>query len=270
VVTVSSKIFERLSLAVIFTNCIILGLEDPADTANATLRNQIANQSEDIFTVIFTVELVLKVSGLVACAIIGSPFAFAQRCGSCEASQTALTWHCLPCASSSILASFALNPCALICTDVAWTQVTALGWVGRGSYLANRWNWLDLAVVSSGYVSMLPYWTHTSLLRVFRVLRPLRTLTSMTSLRVVVQSLLASLPALLSVALMAVFLFLVFGIIGVQLWSGVLAAECGAVGSGIPCALSCNSTTCLPAYGDSCPSRYGLCSKALGRACWAC
>ncbi len=117
----------------------------------------------------------------------------------------------------------------------------------------DRWNWLDLAVVVTGYLSLLPSVSGLSVMRVFRVMRPLRTLTSMPSLRIVVQSLLASLPALFSVALMAIFIFLVFGIIGVQLWAGVTNGECGAIGSGIPCAKPCSGTLCLPAYGDSCP-----------------
>ena len=88
-------------------------------------------------------------------------------------------------------------------------QVTAQGWVGSGSYLRERWNWIDFLVVVFGYASMLPSVSKLSGVRVFRVLRPLRTLTSLPSLRVIVQSLLASLPALLSVAMMACFIFIV-------------------------------------------------------------
>ena len=88
-------------------------------------------------------------------------------------------------------------------------QVTALGWTGTGSYMNDPWNWLDLMVVCMGYVSLLPGVSGLSITRMFRALRPLRTLTSMASLRIVVQSLLASVPALASVGLMAVFIFLV-------------------------------------------------------------
>ena len=63
---------------------------------------------------------------------------------------------------------------------------------------------------------------------------------------------LASLPALASVVMMAFFVFVVFGIIAVQLWAGVFDGECGR-GSGVPCAIECNSKLCLPAYGDTCP-----------------
>jgi hypothetical protein len=66
----------------------------------------------------------------------------------------------------------------------------------------------------------------------------------------------ASIPALFSVGLMALFVFLVFGVVGIQLWSGVMSGECGFRGSGERCALPCASALCQPAYGDSCPAGY--------------
>ncbi len=134
--------------------------------------------------------------------------------------------------------------------------MTAQGWFGPGSYAQERWNWIDFLVVAMGYLSLLPSVSSLSGVRVFRVLRPLRTLTSLPSLRIIVQSLLASLPALFSVALMAAFILMVFGIIGVQLWAGVMRGECGFAGSGIPCARECTDALCQPAYGDRCPVGY--------------
>jgi hypothetical protein len=68
--------------------------------------------------------------------------------------------------------------------------------------------------------------------------------------------LVAAIPALFSVALMALFVFLVFGVVGIQLWSGVMRGECGQAGSGIPCALPCSGPLCQSTYGDSCPTGY--------------
>lgn len=73
---------------------------------------------------------------------------------------------------------------------------------------------------------MFPSMGNYSALRTFRVLRPLRTLTSIESMRVIVKSMLASIPALFSVVLLCAFIFLVFGIVGVQLWPGALQGRC--------------------------------------------
>lgn len=57
-------------------------------------------------------------------------------------------------------------------------KIIAMGFIGKGSYLADRWNWLDFIVVVIGYVSKLPKVDNLSALRTFRVLRPLRTLSA--------------------------------------------------------------------------------------------
>ena len=43
---------------------------------------------------------------------------------------------------------------------------------------------------------------------------------------VIVNSMTGSLPALFNVFLMCVFVFLVFGIAGLQLWNGILRGRC--------------------------------------------
>jgi hypothetical protein len=58
-------------------------------------------------------------------------------------------------------------------------------------------------------------------LRVLRVLRPLRSLKSSPRLSALVVSMLKSLPQLGSVIILLTFIFLVFGILGVQLFSGL-------------------------------------------------
>ena len=59
----------------------------------------------------------------------------------------------------------------------------------------------------------------------------------------------------------------VFGIIGIQLWAGVMRGECGYAGSGIPCARPCDNALCQPAYGDSCPAGYA--EHTAARVPWA-
>lgn len=43
---------------------------------------------------------------------------------------------------------------------------------------------------------------------------------------VIVKSMLASIPALFNVFLLCVFIFFIFGIIGLQLWTGALRGRC--------------------------------------------
>jgi voltage-dependent calcium channel L type alpha-1D len=113
-----------------------------------------------------------------------------------------------------------------------------------------------------------------SSLRTFRVLRPLRTLTRFEGMRVVVQSIFASIPALFNVFLLCAFIFLVFGIVGVQLWSGILHGRCyvqdpeGALEmhpDEIICGLSCPqdpNLSCVPSFGIPCPSLETLWANA--------
>jgi hypothetical protein len=70
-------------------------------------------------------------------------------------------------------------PFNLIFTVEMLLKITALGFVGRGSYLGDRWNWLDFFIVIIGFVGMIPGVGNFSALRTFRVLRPLRTLSTM-------------------------------------------------------------------------------------------
>lgn len=122
---------------------------------------------------------------------------------------------------------------------------------------------------SCRYLSLLPGIDNVSALRTFRVLRPLRTLTRFDGMRIIVQAMLASIPALFNVFLLCAFIFVVFGIIGVQLWSGVLRGRCFFLdpeGNHIMhpdelfCALSCEQfpTTCTYTFGQGCPAYNGL------------
>ncbi|RHY64456.1 hypothetical protein DYB38_002793 [Aphanomyces astaci] len=63
-------------------------------------------------------------------------------------------------------------------------------------------------------------------IRVLRVLRPLRTLHSLPGLKVLTTALLASLPALGNVAILLSFIYLVFAILGMELWRGAFNHRC--------------------------------------------
>jgi Ca2+-binding EF-hand superfamily protein/ABC-type taurine transport system substrate-binding protein len=96
----------------------------------------------------------------------------------------------------------------------------------NGAYLQDSWNWLDFLVVLTGFASLLPGISSFSVLKSFRVLRPLKTMTAVPGMKTIVSSLLNSLSGMASVMLLGLSLFSLFGILGVQLFSGVLEGQC--------------------------------------------
>jgi hypothetical protein len=86
-------------------------------------------------------------------------------------------------------------------------KVVAYGFVvnGRSSYLKNGWNVLDFAIVviSVFSLSMSSAGAYRNLkaLRTFRVLRPLRLISRLENLRLVIDSLIRSIPSIGNVLL---------------------------------------------------------------------
>ncbi|KAA0159275.1 hypothetical protein FNF28_05910 [Cafeteria roenbergensis] len=106
-------------------------------------------------------------------------------------------------------------------------KIIAMGFVlERGAYLRDPWNVLDFIVVMAGLLGLIPGLPNVSALRAIRVLRPLRSLTIVPGMRLLVMSLLRSIPALLEVLLLLLFAFAIFGILGLQLWAGLFHARC--------------------------------------------
>eukprot|EP00421_Protoceratium_reticulatum_P005607 CAMPEP_0168363876 /NCGR_PEP_ID=MMETSP0228-20121227/3920_1 /TAXON_ID=133427 /ORGANISM="Protoceratium reticulatum, Strain CCCM 535 (=CCMP 1889)" /LENGTH=1902 /DNA_ID=CAMNT_0008376623 /DNA_START=137 /DNA_END=5845 /DNA_ORIENTATION=+ len=107
----------------------------------------------------------------------------------------------------------------------------AIGWgfiCHRGAYLRNPWNWLDFVVVVDANVQYLPFFDTGGLnfLRLFRALRPLRSLNAVPQMKVLVNTVIVSIPKLGHVTLMGVFLYFVFGIAGMTLMEGVFYRRC--------------------------------------------
>lgn len=102
-------------------------------------------------------------------------------------------------------------------------KIIAMGFVvHRNSYLRDYWNCLDFFVVCIGIFETLPGFPKVKALRTLRVLRPLRSVNAFPEMRRLIGSLLASLPELGTAAQFMFFIFLVFGILGVQSFKGVL------------------------------------------------
>ncbi|XP_059353762.1 voltage-dependent T-type calcium channel subunit alpha-1I-like [Carassius carassius] len=107
-------------------------------------------------------------------------------------------------------------------------KMVALGIFGRRSYLGDTWNRLDFFIVMAGVVEYSLDLQNVNLtaIRTVRVLRPLKAINRVPSMRILVNLLLDTLPMLGNVLLLCFFVFFIFGIIGVQLWAGLLRNRC--------------------------------------------
>ncbi|PAA47895.1 hypothetical protein BOX15_Mlig001512g4 [Macrostomum lignano] len=159
--------FDYTVLFFIALNCITLAMERPSIPQNSTER-QFLSLSNNIFTVIFTVEMLIK---LVSHGLI----------------------------------------------------------ISRHSYLRSGWNIMDGALVFISLIDILVVLLFGStnrifgILRVFRLLRtlrPLRVISRAPGLKLVVQTLLSSLRPIGNIVLICCTFFIIFGILGVQLFKG--------------------------------------------------
>lgn len=107
-------------------------------------------------------------------------------------------------------------------------KMVALGIWGSKCYLGDTWNRLDFFIVMAGMMeySLDGHNASLSAIRTVRVLRPLRAINRVPSMRILVTLLLDTLPMLGNVLLLCFFVFFIFGIVGVQLWNGLLRNRC--------------------------------------------
>ncbi|EFX89598.1 hypothetical protein DAPPUDRAFT_310458 [Daphnia pulex] len=111
-------------------------------------------------------------------------------------------------------------------------KIIAYGFVAHsGAYLRNTWNLLDFTIVVIGAVStalstMMKDGFDVKALRAFRVLRPLRLVSGVPSLQVVLNSILKAMVPLLHIALLVIFVIIIYAIIGLELFSGKLHTTC--------------------------------------------
>eukprot|EP01062_Namystynia_karyoxenos_P061079 TRINITY_DN5302_c0_g1_i1.p1 TRINITY_DN5302_c0_g1~~TRINITY_DN5302_c0_g1_i1.p1 ORF type:complete len:1975 (+),score=527.51 TRINITY_DN5302_c0_g1_i1:57-5927(+) len=101
-------------------------------------------------------------------------------------------------------------------------KVAAFGLIiGPGAYLKDGWNILDAFVVAVSVLSLV--FNSFSIVKVFRALRalrPLRVVNRNLGLKLVVRTLLKAIPGVANVALIASLFYLMFAILGVQLFAG--------------------------------------------------
>lgn len=120
---------------------------------------------------------------------------------------------------------------------VIYTVEMAIKAIAKGfalnkyAYLRNPWNWLDFVVVLSGYITLGLHAIGLSIgnlagLRTFRVLRALKTVSITPGLKTIVNAMLHSIGMLAEVMTLTVFCLMVFALLALQLYNGVLHQKC--------------------------------------------
>ncbi|EGI70471.1 Voltage-dependent calcium channel type A subunit alpha-1 [Acromyrmex echinatior] len=108
-------------------------------------------------------------------------------------------------------------------------KIIAFGFaLHRGSYLRNIWNIMDFFVVVTGIITSLFGDLDIDLrtLRAIRVLRPLKLVSGIPSLQVVLKSIIKAMAPLLQIGLLVLFVIVIFAIIGLEFYSGILHKAC--------------------------------------------
>ncbi|CAG6021203.1 unnamed protein product [Menidia menidia] len=139
----------------------------------------------------------------------------------------------------------------------------------QNSYVRNGWNMLDFVIVIVGLFSVVlemitkdadsgsqsggkPGGFDVKALRAFRVLRPLRLVSGVPSLQVVLNSIIKAMVPLLHIALLVLFVIIIYAIIGLELFIGKMHATCYVMHTGAlaeeeptPCAVSGHGRHCI-------------------------
>uniref|UniRef100_A0A8C9YJW3 Voltage-dependent L-type calcium channel subunit alpha n=1 Tax=Sander lucioperca TaxID=283035 RepID=A0A8C9YJW3_SANLU len=152
----------------------------------------------------------------------------------------------------------------IIFTIETFLKIIAYGLVmHQNSYVRNGWNMLDFVIVIVGLFSVVlemitkdadsggqsggkPGGFDVKALRAFRVLRPLRLVSGVPSLQVVLNSIIKAMVPLLHIALLVLFVIIIYAIIGLELFIGKMHATCAlAEEEPTPCAVSGHGRHCL-------------------------
>uniref|UniRef100_A0A8B9CFH9 Voltage-dependent L-type calcium channel subunit alpha n=1 Tax=Anser brachyrhynchus TaxID=132585 RepID=A0A8B9CFH9_9AVES len=129
----------------------------------------------------------------------------------------------------------------------AMLKIIAYGFLFHtDAYLRNGWNVLDFSIVSLGLFTMTLEQINAKqggssggkggfdvkALRAFRVLRPLRLVSGVPSLQVVLNSIIKAMVPLLHIALLVLFMIIIYAIVGQELFKGKMHKTCYYFGTG--------------------------------------
>ena len=88
------------------------------------------------------------------------------------------------------------------------------------SYLRDPWNWLDFIVIITGLMSFFPTINANLFsLRTFRLLRPLKSINKLPNMKIFIITLINSLGDLGNIFFLTIFIFIIFGVTGLSIWS---------------------------------------------------
>jgi len=112
------------------------------------------------------------------------------------------------------------------------SKIFAYGFVMQeGTYLRDSWCQLDFVVVGLAWIPILfPSFGNYSVIRSVRALRPLRALKRVPGMPQMISAIMAAMPKLANVVALCAFIFLVFGIVGMELFKGALHYRCASAG----------------------------------------
>ena len=109
-------------------------------------------------------------------------------------------------------------------------KIIGMGFVlHESSYLRDSWNILDFFVVIASVLDFFPSLKSVSslkVLRTFRILRPLRSVNKVPRMKMLINSLLKSIPGLCNVVIFLVFLLSIFGIFATHQFKGAQYQWC--------------------------------------------
>jgi len=165
----------------------------------------------------------------------------------------------------------------VIFTTECLMRIVALGFIAHPTaYLRNSWNILDFTIVMIGMVSEVLAILQiegfdVKALRAFRVLRPLRLISGVPSLQIVMNAILMAIIPLINIALLVLFVIIIYSIIGLELFMGAFHKTCFDIVTGemmedpTPCGgiFHCpNGTECRgewegPQWGITCFDNFG-------------
>ncbi|KAJ0064443.1 hypothetical protein NL108_006491, partial [Boleophthalmus pectinirostris] len=169
----------------------------------------------------------------------------------------------------------------IIFTIETFLKILAYGLVMHpSSYIRNGWNLLDFVIVIVGLFSVvLETMTHKSgeqthhmpgkpggldvkALRAFRVLRPLRLVSGVPSLQIVLNSIMKAMVPLLHIALLVLFVIIIYAIIGLELFIGRMHRTCYYTATDtfvedepVPCAFAGHGRQCI-VNGSECRGKW--------------
>uniref|UniRef100_A0A4W5R8F1 Voltage-dependent L-type calcium channel subunit alpha n=1 Tax=Hucho hucho TaxID=62062 RepID=A0A4W5R8F1_9TELE len=238
------KPFDIFILIAIFANCMALAvyIPFPQDDSNSTNHDLLSqspspgpDQTEHVFLVIFTIETFLKI---IAYGLVAHQNAYVRN-----------GWNMLDFVIVVVgLFSVVLE---LLTKDSVETKEEAeAGAAAAAAAAALHPSAQGHGGKSGGF--------DVKALRAFRVLRPLRLVSGVPSLQVVLNSIIKAMVPLLHIALLVLFVIIIYAIIGLELFIGKMHATCFFPSTGMiaeddpaPCAISGHGRQC-PINGTEC------------------